>query len=315
METVLLDCVGRGGAVPSFEGAGSGRCWHHMGHHLYFLPEARALHRINGTASAVEATLSDVEDYAVLADASLDGTVWTAVLRAGYEPNDADRNPVEFDAAVPQVPFRFLRVYVPQSRLEGLAGYLDGSSLALTVSVPAAALPDPAPSWSLDCRAGVLESFFADHPCWFGGYDATDGAEPDEVHAAFGPGTSYYDSPSFVHTYFLGLHPGGALSGEVEVRGWRSSQLALCARSINGVNVPVQTLVVLQTSHDGLVWADVARDYHVEGEPVLLSATVPPGTRFLRAFTGQGVGDAEGACYHSQAFVVDSRFTIEPLDV
>lgn len=315
-ETIDLQCAGLGGAVPSFEGAESGRCWHHMGHHVYFLPEARLLQRVNGSVFTVEQLFTPPPGGpGIVLGVSLDGKAWTTAANLTYTPNDEDRTRVAIDVTVADLPFRFFRVHTPATENEGLSGYLDHSAFTLTVAVPPSPIAEPEPLARSDCQDGILESFFDDHPCWFGGYD-----EADEATASPGPelahasppvvGESYYESPSFVHTHYLGVTPGGVFRADLDLRLWRTSQEVTCAADEAGVLRPTAILVLAQGSSNGTIWSDLARTYQFTPGPLSLDVGVPEGTRFVRFSTGQGSGTPEGACYHANTFLTSSRLAL-----
>lgn len=315
--TIDLHCRNADKGVIAMESSYLGSCWGHVGHHTYFLGQPHVLHHVAGRVFAVEiayTTLADDAEPVLPVQVSLDGSNWTTVAGFDYPlgQDPEDRYEIFTSATVEDVPFRFLRVHMPRSAHEGLAGYLDASNFTLAASPAANAPPEPAPQTSADCRDGLLDSFFPEHPCWFGGYDNLDrqqGGDPDTLHASWDIyDESWFDAPSFLHTYYLS-GVGGRLQADVTVQMWRLFHYGLCS-GLDPLNTPVAPTVVAEASPDGQQWSLIAQEPGSYLDPVHLEGDVPDDTRFVRFGAGRGASYSAGGCHHPVAFVVDSRLTI-----
>ena len=318
LSTLHLACMGGEGSIPALESSYLGSCWGHIGHHTYLLPGPRVLQAVNGTLFAVEVDATNVAGEPELAvEASLDGAAWTLVGTIAYPlgQDPSDRYQINFSFETSATPLRLLRIRMPPSQYEGLAGYLDGSDLTATVSPPEAgmALPPLPVRTAGTCGDGVMESFFPSHPCWFGGYDNVDrlaGGDPQLIHVSWDvtdPG--WFDSPSFLHTYILGEGAGGALEATARVQMWRLVHYGICSGT-DPSNADVLPEVVIQASADGATWTEVARASGPYDQDIALAGDVPDGSRLLRFGTAPGASFDQGGCHHSLAFVVESGYRI-----
>ncbi len=310
-----MPCMGDGG-VPELESSFLGSCWGHIGHHTFFVDPPVALESLRGDIFAVEVTGTDVAGEPELpVDVSLDGLAWSRVgtipYPLGQETEDRYAINVSLDGS--GAPFRFLRLSMPPSQYEGLAGYLDGSNLTATVSAWAGPAPPLAERRESTCSDGILESFFVEHPCWFGGYDPLDrlqGGEPTGIHVSWEVvDPSWYDSPSFLHTYFLGNGTGGVVEATARIQMWRLTHYGTCSGR-DPLAAPIQPDAVLQASPDGAAWTEVARAAGTYDDPIALSGTVPDGSRFLRFGAETSASFDSGGCHHPVAFVVESGYRI-----
>lgn len=239
-------------------------CWGHIGTHTYFVGVDGPLALRGGAGVVVPAETGAVGQGAfvqaapilepgVVVETSLDGVTWStvtfvdipnrpAIILANLERITGAELPappvsalhqlkprVEFTLPDTGEPFRFLRIRQPMSPTGGLSGYLDHSELVLDV---AAAPPAPAAARAghaeRDCGAHLLDAVFPDRPC------------------AFGSTASYFDAPSFTHTYWLGgvdhvarasgsatLHPYRSLA---TVQQQSASVTVILESSLNGTN-------------------------------------------------------------------------------
>ncbi len=314
-QAIALHCRNASLGVVAMESSYLGSCWGHVGHHTYFLGDAYTLQHVAGRVFAVEIAYTTLADEPVLpVQVSLDGANWTTVAGFDYPLGEdpEDRYEIFTSAAVADVSFRFLRVHMPRSAHEGLAGYLDASNFTLQATPAPGAPPEPAARLSADCHEGLLDSFFADHPCWFGGYDPVDrqqGGDPETLHASWDIyDESWFDSPSFLHTYYL-AGVGGRLHADVTVQMWRMFHYGLCS-GLDPLRTPVVPTVVAEASGDGQTWTRIAEVPGSYLDPVELEGDVPDDTRFLRFGAGRGASYSQGGCHHPVAFVVDSQLSI-----
>ncbi len=309
---VRLHCMGEGGALMAMEATWFDSCWGHVGHHTYLLPDPVVVHAVAGHVFAVEVTGTAVAGASVVTlQSSLDGLDWTELGHVPYVSDDDDRNDLVFDIATSPTTVRFVRIAMPPSIHDGLAGYLDHTNLTLTATrptVPVAPLQAPA---THQCGSSVLEDFFPEHPCWFGGRDAVDeaaGGEPSGVHSSIvGSQSSYYDSPSFLHTYVV-AGAVGAFEATLRVQLWRAQQTPLCTVTYQEAP-PVTPSVRAEASPDGVQWTTVAEAPGSYSDEVRLEGTIPPGMALLRFGTGAAAGDQVG-CHHPAAFLLESGFVL-----
>ena len=316
--TLRLQCLGLDGGIPALETSFLDSCWGHIGHHTYFVEEPVALVALTGQVFPVEVAYTTLAGHPALpVELSLDGRQWTTVGTIPYPLGEdaSDRYEVQVDLPnVAMVPFRFLRVSMPLSAHDGLAGYLDGSNLTAYV-LPLADAPPLEPTAGGTCSDGdVMEDFFAEHPCWFGGMDAVDralGGSPRLGQVAISQTEeSWYDSPSFLHTYVVGGGPGGPFQASVTAQLWRVGHYAGRCSALDPLNASTSTVILAQASPDGALWAEVARSNGGNDEPILLEGTLPDGSMFLRFGGERGASWDFGGCHHPQSFLVESSFTI-----
>jgi hypothetical protein len=283
--------------------ASRGTCWIHGGHHTYYMRGAYTFEGATGLAYAVEqefapsldaVNLTHPLDAPVYLEVSLDGLAWTEVGQALYAYGP-QRQYVWFDEPGAGQPFRFIRLRAPLSASQGLSGYLDHSDLRIAADpLVTGVAASSATSKSLDCASGLMEDFFALHPCWFGGVDR-------------------YDAPSFYHTYPVG---GSAnltrVKGEFTLGPWRSDDF-FAGSPLLTVN---KTKAFVQVSTDGMAWTDVATIHASYGVPQPFNVTLP-GTEatFVRLFPEYHANfDAYATLaphHHPRAYFLDSRVTLE----
>ncbi|MHB1262362.1 MAG: hypothetical protein ACYC2H_11685 [Thermoplasmatota archaeon] len=309
---VRLHCMGEDGGLMAMEASWFGSCWGHVGHHTYLLPEPVVVHAMAGTFFAVEVTGTTVAGPAVVTvQASLDGLSWTLLGEVPYASDVDDRNEIAFDVPTPATTARFVRVAMPPSTHDGLAGYLDHTNLTLTATAPLTPVPPLQAPTTQACATAVLEAFFIEHPCWFGGRDRVDeafGGEPAGVHTdPVGTEGSYYDSPSFLHTYVV-AGTQGAFDATVRVQLWRAQQTPLCTVTYQAAP-PITPDVRAEASPDGVQWSTVAEAPGSYTDEVRLEGTIPPGMALLRFGTGPAAGDQVG-CHHPAAFLLESGFVL-----
>ncbi len=313
-QSLDLHCGDPAKGFVAMESSALGSCWGHVGHHTYFLGDAYVLHHVAGRVFAVEiAYTSLAEEPALPVQVSLDGSNWTTVARFDYPlgSDPEDRYEIFTNASVADVPFRFLRVHMPRSMHEGLAGYLDASNFTLQAT-PVAGVREAPGRLAATCADGLLDSFFDDHPCWFGGYDPIDrqqAGDPELVHASWDLyDESWFDSPSFFHTYYL---PGavGHLQANVTVQMWRMFHYGLCS-ALDPTRTPVDPTIWADISGDGQIWTRVAQVQGSYTDASQLEGAIPGGTRFVRFGSGPSASYEAGGCHHPVAFLVDSSLSI-----
>lgn len=278
--------------------ASKGTCWMHGGHHTYFFGDRTyRLVRATGMAFAVEQMFSPPTEVVpgspgttpVWLEASLDGRTWTP---AGFAPYRllTSRQEVKFDIGKgPE--FRFLRVRAPRSAAQGLSGYVDHTSLDV-VAAPLGRVPTPKPALGfrtaeLTCEDDILEDFFAEHPCTFGGINR-------------------YDAPSFFHTYFLGDGVRlSQLSGRFRLGPWRTDDTPATQ----------DCKAFVQISVDGVRWTNVGTfdgSYGEDREFFVTLKNVP--ARFVRLFPDYHprYDDTRTAAplHHPKGFFLDSTLTV-----
>jgi hypothetical protein len=305
-----LECSGANNATAALEYSYLGSCWGHIGHHTYWLERVIEVHALNVSMFVVEAEVAGMTDGDIGIEASMDGRSWDFLAGIRYPYTGTgyteERHPVAAHVATAPTPARFLRIHMPRSSQDGLAGYLDATNIVVR-GMPSEA-PPLAPPTRSDCADGVMESYFAAHPCWFGGRDEVDAGEPSHPHLGHYPTGSYYDAPSFFHTH---VATGDAFVAEVRVQHWRSAnQLALCTVMDEQRDLPLQPRVVVQASPDGRNWTDAASGQAEYDQALALTGSLPPGTNLVRFAAAMGPGGSHPPCHHPVAFVVESR--IEP---
>lgn len=284
-----------------------GSCWLHGGHHTYFMgDEAYTLRALRGRAFTVEQQLSPPTELGnepgstpLHVEVSVDAVTWTHVAMGDYRfVSTNQRQDVFFDAPGASQPFRFVRVHEPRSAAQGLSGYLDHTELdveadyAGDVETPVVA-PDVR---ALACGAGdVMEDFFPEHPCWFGGIDR-------------------YDAPSFWHTYFLG--DGARLSrieGTFTLLPWRTDDWTQGNSTTNATGVAAY----VQTSVDGVNWTDAATVRTAFGAPTPFRVDVDTPARFVRFFPEEHArfDDLAGSAsnHHPKGYFVETGLVLTGL--
>lgn len=282
--------------------ASKGTCWIHGGHHTYYMRGAYAFHGVHGLAYAVEqefapsATVVNAThplSAPVRVEVSLDGLTWTHVGEALYAYGP-QRQYVWFDVQGHGEPFRFLRLAAPPSLTEGLSGYLDHSDLRVVADALASPVAaSGATSKTLDCATGgVMEDFFALHPCTFGGVDR-------------------YDAPSFFHTYVAGASSNlTRVSGSFTLAPWRSDDF-FSGTPLARANA---TKAFVQVSTDGIEWTTVATVNATYGLPQAFDVALP-GTEatFVRLFPEYHANFDTSIAphHHPRAYFLDSRVTLE----
>lgn len=295
-----------------------GSCWGHIGHHHYFLGDPVDLHALSGSLFAVEVAPAQEADLDIAVQTSGDGTDWRTVLTVPYPLGDDldDRYDIDIpETRVAAEAIRFLRVRMPFSELEGLAGYLDASRFNLTVT-PAAGGPSAPAKTGGDCAASQhLEAFFDAHPCWFGGHDNLDRVspigDPTHLHSAYEVvDDSWWDSPSFFHTYpFLG-GASGAFTAKVTAEIWRLTHFVFTCGTPAALDSLQGFDVFASASADGANWTEVARATTRTDEAVQFAGDLPAATRFVR-FAAEAGGNYEaGGCHHLVAYLTDSRLAL-----
>lgn len=314
-ESLVLGCLMRPQHDRiAMESEAAKTCWMHGGHHTYFLDGVYRLDGGTGRVFSVEQQLAPPSDYEgglhphslLDVEVSMDGLEWTVIDvvpyeflsnvsagRAGFEM----RQSLAFTLSASNETFAFLRVHNPVSLTQGLSGFLDNSRFDLEL----ARVADPPSRENVtghySCMEGdVMESFFATHPCWFGGIDR-------------------YDAPSFFHTYPLGgVGAVTNVSGTVQVLPWRSDDwfLPLVPESAQVVG----TLVHVQTSANGMNWTTVASVPATFGVPASFEVALPDpiDARFVRYFPDYHPRYDEyqqsAPLHHPEAFLVDSTLDV-----
>lgn len=291
--------------------ASRGSCWIHGGHHTYYMGGTYAFRAARGYGYAVEQEFAP-SDHALNAShpfeapihvqISLDGRTWTEVGRAMYD-YVTGRQYVFFDVAGSGQPFRFLRLHAPLSLSHGLSGYFDHSDLRLEVDLlGTGTTPHPNATRVLGCERGdLMEDFFADHPCWFGGLDR-------------------YDAPSFFHTYVVG--PGSDLTrirGNFTLAPWRTDDFQLAGRFLIfnvGPSTNATTKAYVQTSADGVHWTDVATVQAVFGVQSSFDVAVTaPDVTFVRLFPEYHPNfdnvSGQPSHHHPRGFFLDSSLLVD----
>lgn len=293
-QTLALRCDGRGG-IAAMENSyiaatGRGDCWFHIGHHTYDLGQPWQVEWIKGSAFTVETLFSPPTElgpgrnHSVLTfEGSLDGTTWRLLASVPYSIL-ASRQSVAFDLAATGGPARFVRIRQPRSAAQGLSGYLDSSAIDLQVSASEQVVPDRLDT--LSCETAIMERFFAEHPCWFGGVNR-------------------YDSPSVFHTYPVDAGALTGVSGEAIVAPWRSDDFTYDGGDPTGAEV------VVQLSDDAVTWREAGRFRADYGLPASFWLTASGTASFVRLVGEYHHGYARHpALKHVRAMMVSSRITL-----
>lgn len=328
-------------------GYSEGPCWMHGGHHTYVLDEPVRLLGGVGSVFSVEQQLSPPTEYEdtptttpVHIQTSDDAQDWSEVGAAVYRFLEDLGDGVIFDELRQGIAFEFeanrtveyLRIHQPRSAAQGLSGFLDRSQLFLLANETS---EDPSPPVSVEsgtetfsCEEGeVLEDFFDDHPCWFGGVNR-------------------YDTPSFFHTY----EPGegttvSKIEGKAQVAPWRKDDYFV------PIPVPVQasigevdagdrevhvdpsaelepeevgpfveqltrTKVFVQTSPDGINWTTVGNETVLFGERASFEIELeqPEPARFVRLVPDEHPRfddfRSSPSLHHPEAYFLFSELTL-----
>lgn len=319
MPTWDLHCGGKANATAAMETSFLGSCWGHVGHHTYYRPDPVTIHGIAGTVFAVEVEPAETDDAPMIhIQASLDGSEWTDIAQFEYPLGLrllilSGRHEIAFNETTEPTPARFVRIHMPRSDLDGLAGYLDASRANVTVS-PAEAAPLPERA-SSTCERHVMEAFFPEHPCWFGGQDNIDRHapvdDPTGLHAAYEMvDDSWWDAPSFIHTHVLG-NVSGPFSAEVSAEIWRLTHHVFTCGTQRAVEGAGGFDILAQASPDGVTWTEVGRVHAQTGQAATLSGALPEASRFLRFGTEPAGNYDAGGCHHPVAFMTSSDVRLE----
>lgn len=295
-----------------------GKCWMHGGHHTYVFEEPVRLVGGAGSAFSVEQQFSPPSEYEEVPfetplhlEVSQRGDEWTHLEDANYrfleDPREGSiglmtRQRVTYTFDADAEPVRMFRIHQPPSAAQGLSGFLDASRGHLLVNTTdeGASPPTLGPGTvELTCREDVLEAFFAEHPCWFGGVNR-------------------YDAASFFHTY----HPGdGTTVSEVEVTAqvapWRTDDWFLPI-SISGdqVEQTTQTRVFVQASPDGRSWTTLGEETVAFGEPATFEITLDEAhpASFVRLVTDHhplyDQYRQSPSLHHPEAYLVHSEVAL-----
>lgn len=277
-------------------------CWAHFGHNHYFVgrDQVYALHGGNVTVSSTESELSPMTEpgepafppqWSLPIEVSMTGTEWHQVDAVDWQFFESDWQ-VQFSFDADGEPFRHLRIRQPTSAAQGLSGYLDKSEFELNVSV---VRPVDPPTLSeqtiaMSCESGIMESVFANHPCWFGGVNR-------------------YDAASFFHTYPLG--------GLAELHGVEGTVLTNNFRigPFDAELVPdTDADVFVQTSVNGSGWETVHAFPVTHGEETSFSADLADEeARFVRFATSRHprwTDESDFAAKHPEGYFLDSNLTL-----
>lgn len=285
-------------------------CWIHGGHHTFVLEEPARILGGEGFVRSVEQPFSPPSEYEeqplqttpIHVQVSPDGQTWTELDAIEYAflsdpigfalfPFTGGRQDITFELdGAEDILVRFIRVHQPRSLAQGLSGFLDQSRIDFftePIEDPEPATPQasPADSLVLSCEEGdLLEDFFAEHPCWFGGVNR-------------------YDAPSFYHTY----QPGqGAtvtsIEASVEILPWRTDDYWTPVPVLDAEGVTLaredereayrdqveNATVTIQASPDGRSWKTLSSTNVAYGEPTTISVGLdePEPARFLRLVPG-----------------------------
>lgn len=324
-------------------------CWAHWGTHTYFVGRNQTwlLRGISGLAFSVEQQLSYPYEglragtdnlpnnshitSSVVVETSLDGLQWETVHYAPYdfgllhllntedptllltlEEGPGRQNVfIEFELQDPKE-FRFLRFRQPMSASLGLAGYLDFTRATLRVDAGHPAPPPPLMQGALErnCGQHIMERMLVGgDPCTFGHLNR-------------------YDTPSFFHTYFLGLARPDKVEVAYAVLPWRTDDFYwphnLSVSNLRGTlqDLPAilqndtRAVILLQGSADGAHWTALARH---EGR-FLVPGTFSvgdlgqPDLAFLRLMVDKHQGwDVHPALHHPRGYMVHSTMRVEGL--
>jgi hypothetical protein len=238
---------------------------------------------------------------AVPVEISMDGKAWTHLADVRYwlanNSGVDDRQNMFFTFGANGESFRFLRFRDPMTATQGLGGYLDFSQFQLDVSVvgpaPAVALT-PQTGVAKACDHDMMEMVFAQHKCWYG--------------------LSYYDAPSWLHTYYLGDSRLDRVRGTVQMAYFRPEDAGQYQYETLPDDLLGGTLVV-QASRDGLDWTTLGKvpvQYTLPGQAFDLPdlGHVPAAFLRLAGEWHKGFGH-DDALKRPAAFLLDSRLTLD----
>lgn len=297
-EDRVFTCNGSGNSTMAMENeyilhSGYGPCWFHTGHHTYDLDGLHEIGSISGRAFTVESRFSPPSEVnaddttALLIEASVDGIDWFTVDTVRYWL-PTDRQEVTFTTNGDQAHASYLRIRQPRSLAQGLSGYLDSSSLTVSVTpVASPVLESNATSVSLDCENDIMERMDPAHPCWFGGINR-------------------YDSPSVFHTYPLGgAQIVTSVTGVATFLPWRSDDYTQ-----NGGDR--RTLKAhLFSSADGEGWTKLLTFDASYGVPAPFSYGGSVEARYLRLVAEYHKGvTTHPALKHVRGMLLDSSLTV-----
>jgi hypothetical protein len=267
----------------------SGACWFHLGHHTYDLQREVSLERITGSVFSVEQQFSPPTEmnsngFAIIIEVSRNGTTWSEVARPLYTLGSM-RQTITFDIDTSSTLARYVRVREPRSAAQGLSGYIDSSSIDLQVidlgSTPVIRRPT-----IMRCDRDIMERFFNEHPCWFGGINR-------------------YDSPSVFHTYPIDPGPLTDVAGSVTFLPWRSDDYTQNGGSRTAI------AGVVQASVDGVTWSTVANVAGIYGVPISFAFPYSAPANYIRLAAEYHTGaHTHPALKHVRGFIIDSSLTL-----
>jgi len=311
--------------------ASGGTCFMHSGHQTYDLGHEREIVGGEGSVLSVEQQYSPPTEYEdplagttpIHIQASHDAQNWQEIDAIEYQFNEDVRDGVllddtllirqridyQFDAE--DLNLRYLRFHEPRSAAQGLSGFLDESIAYLYVNDTAETSSighshTESTSLDLSCDDGdVLEDFFSEHPCTFGGVNR-------------------YDAASVFHTYKPGEGTqADRIEAEATVDPWRSDdffeplQIGASQDAIqHNLDQLTETSVQLQVSQDSTTWETVAERSVTYGEPFEISAAFddPKPAPYVRLLPGEHENfddyKQNAPDHHLEAFLVDSSITV-----
>ncbi len=206
-------CDGRGG-IGAMENeyaelTTKGACWFHLGHHTYDMGGPFRIGQVEGAVFSVEVQFSPptelmMSQAALAFESSIDGLDWNTVTHLPYNLR-LQRQQIDFSFDAGGIVARFLRIRQPRSAAQGLSGYLDSSRFDADLTPMPSPLSSPAAPGTIElsCAEDVMERFFDEHPCWFGG-------------------ANRYDSPSVFHTYPISIASVSRIEGTATFLPWRT---------------------------------------------------------------------------------------------
>lgn len=296
-----------------------GTCWMHGGHHTYTLEDTVEIVGGQGRLFSVEQQFSPPTEYEeapfktpLALEVSTDGVSWERLDAAEYrfleDPREGSigfltRQAVHFSFETEPTPAEMFRVHQPRSAAQGLSGFIDASRGYLLANDTDAGPPQAPPEGSLElsCQEDLMEAFFAEHPCWYGGINR-------------------YDAASFFHTY----HPGeGTMVDRVEasvaVGPWRTDDWfrPITFQVEEQVNQTTQTRVHLQASPDGQAWSTIATHVVPFGQETTFATELaePAPASFLRLVTDHHPLSEEyrssAPLHHPEAYFLHSELAID----
>lgn len=267
----------------------SGACWFHLGHHTYDIGREVELVRLTGSAFSVEQQFSpptEINDngFSIIIESSRTGISWQEIARPLYTLG-FQRQTVSFDVAAGNRLARYIRIREPKSAMQGLSGYIDSSNFDAEVIDPGETPVIRRPT-TMSCQSNIMERFFNEHPCWFGGINR-------------------YDSPSVFHTYPLDPGPLASVAGSVTFLPWRSDDYTQNAGSRTAI------AGVVQASVDGVSWTKVGNVVGVYGVPITFSFPYSAPANYIRLAAEYHTGaSTHPALKHVRGFIVDSSLQL-----